>query len=402
MHERERGGFAGLALRMAMGRTDRFFAHLLAMALIAFVLAGALLLGQGIAQESARSAGRLGADIMIVPKETGVSAAALIGGITVGASLPEGIATSIAAMAGVTRVAPQYVFRSAADPCCEHGDILLVGFDPSRDFSITPWLRPEDRLPADDGEILAGARVMKAPGAAMRFFNRTFTLASRLEKSGSAPFDTALFVPLEGLKAMARSSRAAGSRFSIPWGRPSILLLMLEPSLDQRQTALALEGRHPGIQALAIDEAARSSRLRLERRARGQASLAAAAWLIALLAGGLFLFSTLRQRRTSLGLLRSFGWGKWSLALLFALETFVLSLAGMAAGSLTAGLALTLGSEYLALATGVPLPSGWLPRAAAAISWGVPTFAGALSIVASIIVLFLLRRAPADLLRSSR
>jgi len=399
----ERGGVAGLAVRMATRPGGRLCTNLLTMALISFVLVSALLLGQGITQEASRAAGRLGADIMIVAKGTEIGGEAkLIGGMPVGSSLPAGIEDSIAAMAEVSRIAPQYVFSSAADPCCELGDVLLVGFDPSRDFTVRPWLRPEDGLPGSERQILAGARVMKAPGAAMRFFDQTFTLSARLEQSRYATFDTALFIPLGGLAAMERSSRSGGNRLSIPWGRPSLLLLRLAAGIEPRQMALALERQHPGIQALAVGEPVRSERFHLESLGSGQGPLSVAAWLFALLSGGTFLFSRFQSRRASLGLLQAYGYGKGLLTFIFAMETFLLSLAGMAAGGVAAFCTLGLSDQYLAMATGVPLLPGWLSRSAVATFWSFPAFAGTLSAGAAVIVLFMLRSEPADLLKGSR
>lgn len=402
MRMSERMGPAGLAVRMATRQTGRLSARLPAMALISFVLLGALLLGQGVARESARAAGRLGADIMIVPKGTVAGGAQLIGGVPVGSVLPEGLEERVAAMAGVTRVAPQYVVSSAADPCCELGQILLVGYDPSRDFSVLPWLRPEDSPPEGTRQILAGGRVLKAPGAAIRFFDHTFTLTARLEQSRSTTFDTALFVPLDGLAAMERSSRSGANRLAIPWGTPSLLLLRLAEGVEPRQLALDLERQHPGIRALPIDEGARSNKLHLENLGRGRAPLAAAAWLIALLAGGTALCSNLRTRRASLGLLRCYGCGTGLLAAMFALETAAISLAGMAVGGGAALFALRSSEQYLALAIGVPLLQGWLSRSVAAIAWSVPAFAGALGIMAALTICFMLRREPTDLLRGDR
>jgi hypothetical protein len=151
-----------------------------------------------------------------------------------------------------------------------------------------------------------------------------------------------------------------------------------------------------------IDEAARSDRLRLENLGSGGAPLAATAWLIALLSGGLVLCSNLQTRRSSLGLLHSYGYGTGLLATMSALETFAISLTGMAAGGAAALFALSFSDQYLAMASGVPLLSGWLSRAAVAIAWSIPAFAGALSMAAALTVFLVLRREPADLLRGNR
>lgn len=396
-------GPTGVMLRMTLRPAGRLLPHLVLLALVAFVLASALLLGEGISREASRTAGRLGADIMILSHGSKVEARApLLGGIPVTAPLPAGIDTQIAAMAGVNRVARQYLFSSAADPCCEMGNLLLVGFDPDRDLTVLPWLNPADGLPDRAGELLAGVRVMKAPGATMRFFDHTLTLKARLETSGVATFDAALFIPLPALTAMERSAQRSGRPLTVPRDRPSILLLRLEPALDPHQLALTLERRYPGIQALPISAAAYSERLRAEERGRLRGPLAAAAWLLALIAAGALLFSRFRARRPDFGLLQAYRCGTGVLLLLAALEASALALVGMAAGSLAALGALRLSGHYLALATGLPLLSTGLYRAAAAIVWGIPVFAAALGIEAVLIVLFLLREEPAALLRSER
>ena len=397
----EQFGLSGLVLRIATRPLRKLLAHWLALTLISSLLAGGLLLGRGIGEGAAQGAGRLGADLMVVPQGSDVaSGARLLGGVPVGSVLPTGIESRISAMPGVSGVAPQYIFQSSTDSCCEMGNILLVGFDPSRDFTVLPWLRPGTGFSGNNG-ILAGPLVMKAPGAALRLFNHTFTIAARLEQSGAKTFDSALYIPLDGLAAMERSSRNNGIRLNVPWGKPSILLLRLEPSTEPRQMATALERQYLGIQVLTIAEPLRDNRLLLERLGRGRGPLAAVAWLVALGAGGTFLFSSYRTRRTPLGLLHAFGCGKLLLALMFALETFVLSLAGMVAGSLTALFSLRLSGTYLTMATGVPLLSDWLSLSASAISWCVPVFAGAMGVEAAIIIFLMLRRDSADLLRGA-
>lgn len=399
----EQLGLAGLTLRLATRPAGRLFAQLLLLALIAFALSGALLLGQVVGQETTRAAGRLGADIMIVPQGTGGNdAAKLLGGVPVAAGLPKGIEARLATMAGVSRIAPQYVFSAAADPCCEMGNVLLVGFDPARDLTILPWLRPADALADNEGQLLAGSRVMKAAGAELRFFGHALTLKARLEKSGVATFDTALFIPLQALAAMERTAQRNGQQLPVAWGKPSLLLLRLEPAFDPQQLALALEQQNPGIKALPLTATARNDRFLLEDLAGGGRPLAAAAWFLSLLAGGAWLFTSFRSRRPSLGLLQAFGCGKGLLALSCALETFSLALAGMAAGGLAAFVALSLSGAYLAMATGLPLLAEGLSRAAATISWSIPAFAGAMGIEAALIVLLLLRQEPADLLRGNR
>lgn len=395
-------GYAGLLLRIATRSSKRFFAYWLTLLLISFILAVALLLGQEIGDGTTRATGRLGADLMVVPAGNSVAnGAKLCGGVPVHSFLPEGLEARIAATTGINRVAPQYVFSSAADPCCDLGDILLIGFDPSRDFTVLPWLHPGDELHAEKDEILAGSRVMKAPGAVIRFFSHPLTLAARLESSGSAPFDTALFIPLSSLAAMERASSRGTTKLKVPWGKPSLLLVRLEPEINPQQMARTLERQYPEIHLLTIPESLPGKRLLLEKFGQVRWPLTIAAWLVALFFGGAVLFLRLQQRRSSLGLLRSFGSSKTILSLIFGLETFITALAAAVAGCLGACLLLRVSGPYLSAATGIGFLPGWVFRAATGIYWSFPEFALALGVETAVIVILLLRDEPADLLRGA-
>jgi len=397
----ERFGLAGLALRMTVRAPLKLFAMGFLLVLVSFLLAGVVLLRSGIEEATARGAKRLGADLMVVPQGTEVPlGAGLFGGVPVRFSLPEGIERSIAAMPGVMGVAPQYFLSSAPASCCETGNLLLVGFDPSRDFTVLPWLNPIARLQKDKESILVGGSVMKAPGAAMRFYNHTFTVAARLEKTGMGYFDNAVFIPLDGVSAMERSSKSGGGvALRVPWGHPSILLVRLVPSIVPQDMAPLLERQHPGIKVLTIPGLFRENRLKMEKLARGQLPLAAAAWLFAVLAGGALQFLYWRERRSSLGLLQAFGCGKGVVMLLFGAEAFILSLAGMVAGSAGAFFVLRLFASYFAVTAGMPLLLGGLDLALSGLPWLWLVFAGTMAVEAVIIMFLMLRREPADLLR---
>lgn len=399
----ERFGLVGLALRMAVRAPLKLFAMGLLLALSSFLLAGVVLLRSGVEEAAARGAKRLGADLMVAPKGAEIPlGAGLFGGVPVRIALPEGTDRSIAATPGVTRVAPQYFLSSAPASCCETGNLLLVGFDPSRDFTVLPWLSPGVRIKGGGESILVGGAVMKAPGASMRFYNRTFTVVARLEKSGMGYFDNAVFIPLDGVSAMERSSGSGGGvPLDVPWGRPSILLVRLAPSAVPQDMARMLERQLPGIKVLTIPGLFRENRLRMEKLGRSQGPLTMTAWLLAVLAGGAIQLLYWRDRRPSLGLLQAFGCGKGLILLLFGAETLVISLAGMVAGSMSAFILLRLFAPYLAVVAGMPLLLSGVTLAASVIPWLCLAFAAAMAGETVIIVLLVLGREPADLLRGA-
>ena len=71
----------------------------------------------------------------------------------------------------------------------------------------------------------------------------------------------------------------------------------------------------------------------MERIARSVWAIPLIAWPVAILAGGALQAFTVRDRRRSLGLLRTFGWGRGTISLLFGAEALVVSLAAITIGA---------------------------------------------------------------------
>ena len=390
-------------MRMTIRAPLKLYAFSLLLIVIAFLLAGVALFGSGLAEATSGSAKRFGADLMVVPAgaETPLGAV-LIGGVPLRLLLPDGAEASVAVTPGVRMTAPQYFLSSAQASCCEAGNMLLIGFDPQKDFTVRPWLPTGELKTLAGGDVLVGGGVMKGTGADLRLYNRLFRVAARMEKSGLGYFDNAVFIPLAGVAAMERSSRGSGAvPLTVSWGRPSMLLLQLLPQTDMRETAASIEKRVPGVRVLTIPELFREKRELLKRIADVQIPLSVAAWIAAMAAGGAMQFLYWRGRRPTLGLLQAWGYGKGFILLLFSMETMLLSLAAMVAGSLVAFLLLRLFAAYFAVALGLPLLLGTAAAAAAGIPWLCLSFAVVMAGETLAIILFLLRHEPADLMRGA-
>lgn len=395
-----RFGPAGLCWRMAVREPSRSAALFLLLFLVSFCLSGAELLQQGMAAAADRGTRRLGADLMVVPAGADVQVGmGLFGGLPVRLALPAGAEREVHATPGVETVAPQYFLFAAKSPCCDTGELLLVGFDPGRDFTVLPWIRGKADLTGDRSVVVGGA-VRKAVGAELRIYNRIFTVSGRLEKSGLGYFDNGVFIPVAGLAAMERTSLQGGAvPFKLPKERPSLLLVKLSPGTDPERTASLLEGRIPAARVLTMPQLFREKRQRVERLAAWRTPLVVAGWLLALAAGVAVQLPWWRERRPLLGLLLSSGIGRGTIIRIFAMETLLLSLAALTAGGLLASLVLGRSAPLLVSALGLPLviDAGALYAAAAPRLWLL--FAGGLTIETVVLYGLLLRREPAELAR---
>ena len=396
-------GLAGFMVKLIFRARLKLAALGILFALIAFLLAGTALLGQAVAEATATWTRRLGADIMVIPagNETRLEQG-LIGGVPVRFSLPPETEAAVAALPGVQKAAPQYFLSSSRSSCCEAGDLLLVGFDPDRDFTVLPWLQGSRGVQPGEGDVLIGGGVMKGRGAELRLYNRTFTVAARLEKSGMGYFDNAVFISLKGVAAMEQSSRGTGKvPLTVTWGRPSLVLVQLAPRVKVQAAAALIRQRVPGVQVLTMSDLFREKREKMARFVAVQKPIAAAAWLFALTAGGAAQLIYWRERRPTLGLLQAWGCSKGAILITTGLETLLLSLITMAAGSLGAYLLLRLFTADWAALLGLPLLLGAGAVSAAGVPWLCFAFAGAMAGETVIIMLLLLRREAADLMRGA-
>ncbi len=393
-------GLSGVALRLVLRSPGKAYTRLLLLAAVAFILSGALFLERGVSETAERGAGRLGYDLMMLPGETDIAVPGtpLLGVSAVRAPLPAGVVAAVAARPDVAAVAPRYLAETVADPCCEAGDLLLVGFDQARDRGVLAWLPPGDRPHLNANALLIGGRVLKAPGAVIRLYGHPFRVAGRLAKSGNSQFDGAIFMPLEGLQAMEHASHQGNAiPFAVAWDRPSLFMVRLSPTAEPGETAAALQREFPGIQVVAAPAPIRSERQRLNRAADGVRSLAWAAWPAALLAGGALMVLVIGERRRSLGLLRSLGCRPALLVLFIGVEALLLSVLAMALGRSAAAVAVPLLGAPVTEALGLAGPTFPAVFPGPAGEWLL--FGVTLAAVSVVSVSLLLRREPAALLR---
>lgn len=343
--------------RIAFRSPLKLSAMLILVACAAYILSGAFLFKCGFETAVARGIGRLGADLMVAPQGVDIPLQkGLLGGAPASFALPPDMEKRIPSLVGIERVAPQYFLASAAASCCEAGNLLLVGFDPARDFTVFPWLKEISPRPLAENEILVGGGVMKAPGAKLRFYNHTFTVAARLEKTGMGYFDNAAFIPLAGVAQMERSARVTGGApLYVPWGRPSILLVKLAPQISPADVGMRLEHQNPEVKSYPIPELFRQGRERMREMSRFLLPFSALVWVTTMAIGAAAQFIYWRERRSTLALLRIYGMARVSVFAMCGTETLFLTIAGLSVGGLGAYFTLKIFSGYFALVLGFPL-----------------------------------------------
>lgn len=394
-------GLPGLLWRLATRSPLKLFAMLGLLAIVSFLLSGALLFKGGVEMATAKGMGRLGADLMVVPKGVDVPLQkGLFGGVPASFSLPRGLEEQIAVIPGVERTAPQYFLSSAQASCCETGNLLIIGFDDKKDFTIIPWTKgPAVRNVGENG-VLVGGAVMKAPGATLRFYNHTFTVAEMLEKTGMGYFDNSAFIPLDEVARMEVSSRSPGAvPLDVPWGRPSVVLLKLSHSARPDEVAAQIQRLSPEAKILTISELFWKSKQRMSHMSRLLVPVVLTAWVVAIaitLSAQILYWS---GRKQNLGLLQALGMSRPAIAMFFAGEALILATAGMAAGALAAFGSLRMFAPYINVVEGLPFLLDFTVIAAGNVHQMLGVFMTTALVQTLIIIGWMLRKEPYVLIR---
>jgi putative ABC transport system permease protein len=327
---------------MAKGLQDRWLLLRLAAQnvgrrrLRAIILAVAVTLGVGVgfagfvtgwalSNGIAANLARMGADLLVVPRNTLVNiTASLLTVQPTDATLPSDLADKLSVMPGVARVAPQRIVPVLVDG----RPASLIAFDPVRDFSVLPWIDLHREGPLDADQVVAGARVSGEPGGEVEICGQPMRIYGRLERTGVGPFDESWFVSFDGLGDIAAFCRA--NRAAIPAGaeiaggesghhvdgqaclpdtrldRVSAFLLQLAPGAKIDEVRFAL-GQLPSVRIVEGNTVLTTSRQALSALLLGIAVFTLFQLTAVLIVVSLLFSAMVQERWREVGLLRAMG-----------------------------------------------------------------------------------------------
>jgi putative ABC transport system permease protein len=202
-------------------------------ALLAFVLIGGSLLAGSLSNGTRNMEGRLGADALIVPSGyEHEMEGALLRGEPSSFYLEPALVTSLLETEGIQKASPQIFISTFTSEHCSF-PVQIIGYDPETDFVIGPWLEHTlpDGLP--NGQVVVGSRVEGYPGDELLFYGRPYTVASRLERTGTG-FDTSVFVNLETAEVALEDYVALGGHLNISGteGAVSSIAVKVDPRYE--------------------------------------------------------------------------------------------------------------------------------------------------------------------------
>ena len=151
-------------------------------------------------------AGRLGADLMIVPEgERKAAEAVLLSGGPTMFYMKKDILNELRDFPEIEKASPQlYVQPFSYKVCCIVESVLIIAYDPETDFTVAPWIRYSLRNDQGPYDLVVGKLVKFYPGQKIELFGRKLNVVASLEPTGLGYFDNSVFIPLEGARKLLR------------------------------------------------------------------------------------------------------------------------------------------------------------------------------------------------------
>jgi putative ABC transport system permease protein len=284
------------------------------------------------------AARRLGADIMVVPEGHRAEASKLlIAGQPSNFYMNESVVPLIRAVDGVQIASPQLFLTSAELVCCSTPRVLLVGYDPETDFTITPWVRyTHAPVQEDAASVIVGTTTLYAiEGTYMTFFGKLFHMVSSIPPTGMGFLDDSIFMALEDARDMVRiSQERSASPLSVAPDQISSVLVKVRARADVSAVADAISSLVPGLQVIQVPDLTVAVRRDIGASFWGIVAAGAASWLMTLLVVGLTFSLAVNERRREIGLLRAMGATKGHVIRMFVLEAMIVTLPGALVGVL--------------------------------------------------------------------
>jgi putative ABC transport system permease protein len=360
----------------------------------AIFLGIAVMLGVGVAFASfiagwalragiATSFSRMGADLLVVPRGTLVNiTSSLLTVQPTEETLDASAAASLAAIAGVARVAPQRIVPSLVDG----RPVELIAFDPARDFSVLAWLEEHQLGPVTADSLIAGGGVAGRLGERLSVCGRPLDVYGRLGKTGVGPFDRAYFLSFEALadvvafcrgSGVQRSANAVGPQSAasaiagfdhsdgatcaadLPLDRVSAFLLQLSPGarVDDVKFAIA---QLPDVRVVEGNSVLTSSRQAMSSLLIGIAVFTVFQLTALLIVVSLLFSAIVQERYREVGLLRAMGARPSQVLAIILAEAAIITGLGGLAGLVFGGTLLLIFARSLGFYFGLlGIPFSW-------------------------------------------
>jgi putative ABC transport system permease protein len=356
-------GFFRLVERNLKNRPWRNLAAVLAFAIIAGTLFSAQYLMSGAQQSLDNGLDRMGADIMVVPKEySAATETVLLTGQPNSFFFKDTGFEQIAGVPGVAKASPEIFIATLYGQSCCAGPVQIIAIDPARDFTIATWLKENPGVKMGKDDIIVGSAITGDIGSNLLFYGHSFHIVGRLDHTGLMGVDMAVFTRFEDAYTMAdESATKAVRKLIIPQGMVSAVLVRVAPGASPEAVAGEIRERVPGTKTITPNGllGTIAGQLGTVTSLLYGSSIAVTMVSVPLLA---FISAMVaHERQKEMAILRALGATRSFVLCLMLSESFSLSVIGALAGIGAAAVILVAFQDFVALSLRIPFTVPSLP-----------------------------------------
>jgi putative ABC transport system permease protein len=379
-----------LAIKVIRGNGFRSLAVFSGIAGVAGFLLAMTLIIAGAQYSLDSSLKRLGADILVVPKgaETKVGTSLLMGkpiNPSSPAWMPRDNLQKVAAIPGVEVASPQVYLASMYDsPCCSVSEMLIVVYDPTTDFTITPWLEDHLHRSLSKGEVVGGSYIFVPEGwENIRLYGYDVNLVGNLEPTGTG-IDKTLFMTLDTAVDMGKASltRAARPAYVRRGADPSsyefsfqknvsAIMVKVAPGMDVHRVASQISSDVEGVASIESPQLFGTFRNQMNGLLWGFLAITIIVWAVAMVLIGVVFSMAANERRREMAVLRAVGATRNFIFRSVLTEAALLALSGAAVGIATAASGLFIFKDMIAGSLKMPFLFPSIPSFIGLFSAGV-------------------------------
>ena len=322
----------------------RTIALIVVAACLSAVFFGGALISMNLSRGLKSMRERLGADIMVVPQGTNTKAEALL---TNGGSstfyFTNNIEDLVKRAPGVKKVSVQTYISSLSAGCCAE-KLQIIGFDPSTDFVIGPWIYSQHSSVLRAGDMIAGANVSVSYDNTVRLYGHKWNVVSQLAKTGTS-LDNSVFVNRQTVPQVIEYSAKVG-HIAIPKEYAtkaiSAVLVKVDKSYSPQKVADNIR-KTSGLSSIGIifpGGITATTKENLSIVTRSITVVVAILWLISIIVMVTVFASSIGERKKECASLRIIGVNRISLVKIIVKESCIIGLAGGVIGVAFASLIL--------------------------------------------------------------
>lgn len=366
------------------------------MIIFSFILSASLLVS-GVLKESMqqsvdKTVNRMGADVIVVPKEYANSYSdSLFEGSLCSFYFDKTWYDKIKNTEGIDKISPQMFVTSMAADCCSEA-AQIIAFDPDSDFIVKPWLKEIGIAELKEDEVILGSGMGGDKGDIYRVFGQKMTIAGKLEHTGTG-YDRCAFVNFDTAKKLMEKPQAKMGNLGDNDPQNVISSLMIrvkedvEPDTVASRINVVLDGSP--VAAYTADGIVSSVTESVKSFSAFTSVLNNLLLFMAVLAIVCIFTITIIQRKTEFGIMLTLGASKGKLIGILLTEGLAVSLTGGVLGMLVSGGVVLAFQDVILTRLGIPelVSSLSFYVQTAAICLGLSMAAGLLASICAIVMI---------------